>query len=343
MKAVLFHQHGGPDVLQYEDVSDPPEPKPNEVLVKLHAAALNHLDIWVRMGMPGVILPFPHIPGSDAAGVILACGSKVQNLKAGDRVVVSPGMGCGICQLCKKGWDSLCNGYHLLGLQIDGTYCEKIVVPEQRVVKVSEKLSLEEWSSVSLVFLTAWHMLMTHGELSEKDTVLVHAAGSGIGSSAIQIARLKGARVITTVGSPEKIKKAQALGADEVILYKEKNFSQEVMRLTEDKGADLIFEHIGPETWEKNLTCLAKGGRMVTCGATSGPKVETDVRFLFMRQQTIKGSYMGGSLELLEVLKLVEEGKLKPVLDKVFSLKDAGEAHEYLESRKNFGKVVLKI
>ena len=342
MKAVTFHKHGGADVLQYEDVPDPQPPKANEVLVDIQAVGINHLDIWVRMGMPGVTLPLPHIPGSDAAGVIAECGKGVEDLAKGDRVIISPGMGCGECKHCTSGWDSLCDSYHLLGLQVDGTYCEKIVVPARRVIKVPESLSFEEWAAVPLVFLTAWHMFHGHANIQSTDKVLVHSAGSGIGSAAIQIARLAGAEVFTTVGSQTKAEKASALGAQHVIHYKEKDFSKEVKALTDDRGVDIIFEHIGPETWQKNLACLAKGGRMVTCGATSGPNIEMDVRLLFMRQQTIKGSYMGGHEELTKVLELLGEGKLKPVVDQTFSLKEAGKAHAYLESRQNFGKIILR-
>ena len=232
----------------------------------------------------------------------------------------------------------------MLGLQVDGTYCEKIVVAARRAVRVSEKLSFEEWAASPLVFLTAWHMLHTHGGLKQTDRVLVHAAGSGIGHAAIQIARLAGAEVITTVGSDEKAAAAKALGARTVINYrKEGGFAQAVLDATDGKGADLLFEHIGPETWAENFRCLAKGGRLVTCGATSGPKVETDLRFVYMRQFTIKGSYMGSHAELLTVLSLLESGKLKPVIDSVFPLERARDAQTHMESRKNFGKIVLKI
>lgn len=343
MRAIRFDQHGNsPSVLKLVELPDP-KPGVNEVLVDLKAAGLNHLDIWVRNGLPGVQLPLPHIPGSDGAGVVSAVGAGVTNVKPGDRVVLSPGMGCGACDKCTGNWDSLCDRYHLLGLQIDGTYCEKIVVAARRVLKVSEKLSFEEWAASPLVFVTAWHMLHTHGALKSTDRVLVHAAGSGIGQAAIQLARLAGAEVITTVGSDEKAAKARALGAQTVINYKKGGFADAALAATGGKGVDLLFEHIGPETWTENLKCLAKGGRMVTCGATSGPKIEMDLRFLYMRQFTIKGSYMGSHAELLEVVKLLEAGKVKPVMDSVFPLEKAAEAQAHMESRKNFGKIILKI
>ncbi len=343
MKAVRFDQHGdSPDVLNLVELPDP-QPGLGEVLVDLKAAGLNHLDIWVRNGLPGVKLPLPRIPGSDGAGVVAAVGAGVTNVKPGDRVALSPGMGCGVCEKCTGNWDSLCDAYHLLGLQVDGTYCSKIVVAARRVLKVTEKLSFEEWAASPLVFLTAWHMLHTQGGLKSTDRVLIHAAGSGIGQAAIQLARLAGAEVITTVGSDDKAAKAKALGAQTVINYRKAGFAQGVLDATGGKGVDLLFEHIGPETWTENLKCLAKGARMVTCGATSGPRIEMDLRFLYMRQFTIKGAYMGSHAELLEVIRLLEAGRVKPVVDSVFPLERVRDAHAHMESRSNFGKIVLKI
>ena len=342
MKAIVYDAHGTEEVLQYRDVSDPRAGQ-GQVEVAVKACSINHLDLWARKGMPGVKLPLPHIGGSDVAGTVASVGAGVEGLKAGDRVIVAPGMGCGDCAHCLHGWDSLCDRYNILGFQIDGGYAEKVVVPARRVVPVSDKWSFEEWASVPLVFLTAWHMLHTHAGIRSGKTVLVHAAGSGIGSAAIQIAKLAGAEVITTVGSADKVSKAKALGADHVVLYRDTDFAEAVKALTGGRGVDIIFEHIGPDTWNKNLSCLAKGGHMVTCGATSGPKVEMDLRFVYMRQQSITGSYMGGKAELLTVLGLIGAGKLKPVVDTVFALKDARQAHERMESRKFFGKLVLKV
>lgn len=349
MKAIRFDQHGNtPSVLKLIELPDP-APGVNEVLVDLKAAGLNHLDIWVRNGLPGVSLPLPHIPGSDGAGVVSAVGAGVTNVKPGDRVVLSPGMGCGACSKCANGWDSLCDAYHLLGLQVDGTYRGKIAVASRRVLKVSEKLSFEEWAASPLVFLTAWHMLHTQGGIQPSDRVLIHAAGSGIGQAAIQLAKLARATVLTTVGSDEKAARAKALGADRVINYRSggpggsPGFAPAVLEATGGKGVDLLFEHIGPETWTENFKCLAKGGRLVTCGATSGPKVEVDLRFLYMRQYTIKGAYMGSHAELLKVTHLLESGKVKPVIDSVFPLDRAADAHARMESRANFGKIVLTI
>ncbi len=342
MKAIRFSEHGAANVLKLEDAPDP-KPGYGEVLVAIKAAGINHLDIWVRQGMPGVDIPMPHIPGSDACGLVAACGEGVTHLKTGDRVLLAPGMSFEKDKQVLSGWDSLSSGYHLLGLQVNGTYAEAIVVPESRAIKVSNIYSYEEWASTPLVFLTAWHMLHTHVNLDCRDTVLIHAAGSGIGQAAIQIAKLKGAEVITTVGNEDKVKRAKDLGADHVINYQKSNFSDEVLKITQKKGVDVIFEHIGPDIWEQNFRCLAKGGRMVTCGATSGPKVQLDLRVLFMRQLTIKGSYMGSHGELLEVINLLEEKKLKPVVSDVFDLKDAAKAHRTMESRNIFGKLILRV
>lgn len=343
MRAIVFDAHAkNPAALRLADLPDP-KPGPGEVLVDLKAAALNHLDIWVRNGLPGVAVPLPHIPGSDGAGVVAAVGEGVADLKAGDRVLLSPGMGCGVCERCVGGWDSLCDGYHLLGFQVNGTYCERIVVAARRAIRVSDRLSYAEWAAAPLVFLTAWHMLVTHGGIRPADKVLIHAAGSGIGQAAIQIAKLYGAEVFTTVGTAAKADKARRLGADHVIDYRAGNFGDEVLRITSKRGVDLLFEHIGPETWTDNLRCLAKGGRLVTCGATSGPKIEMDLRFVYMRQFTIKGSYMGSRSELLEVIRLLEAGRVKPVIDSSFELAEAAKAQAKMESRDIFGKIVLKI
>ena len=261
MKAVYFNQHGGPEVLQYGDFPDP-KPAAGEVLIDVKACSLNHLDIWTRKGMPGVTIPFPHILGCDISGIVVDMSGAATALRKGDRVIVSPGMGCGTCVRCKMGWDSLCDQYDVLGFQINGGNAERIAVPARRVIKVTATRSFEEWAAVPLVFLTAWHMLRTQAKLKAGEKVLVQAAGSGVGSAAIQIAKLTGARVFTTVGSDDKVEKAKALGADAVIHYKQTDFSEEIRRLTNREGVDVVFEHIGPETWQKDLACLAKGGRL---------------------------------------------------------------------------------
>ncbi|MGR3310775.1 MAG: zinc-binding dehydrogenase [Candidatus Brocadiales bacterium] len=340
MKAVVFYEHGGLDKLKYTDVPEP-EISPFEALVRVRACALNHLDIWCRQGMPGIRIPLPHISGCETAGEISKVGAQVKDINVGDRVLVAPGICCGRCHYCLSGWDSLCNEYKIIGYQVDGGYAEFVKAPCENIIRISDRLSFEEWAAVPLAFLTAWHMLGTRANLKVGEAVLVHAAGSGIGSAAIQVAKLLGARVIATAGSAKKLDKAKELGADDVVDYTKEDFSKVVKQLTNQKGVDVVFEHIGPETWQKSLASLSKGGRLVTCGATSGPIVEVDLRFLFVKQLSILGSYMGSRKELLDVLKLIEEGKLKPVIDTIFPLKDAVKAQECMLDRKQFGKIVL--
>ncbi len=342
MKAVVFYEHGGVDKLTYADM-EKPKISPYEVLVKVKACALNHLDIWVRQGLPGVEIPMPHILGSDSVGEVAEVGIEVKNFRPGDRVIIAPGVRCRKCVYCITNNDSMCNSFKIVGFQVQGGYAEFARAHVDNIIPVSNKLSFEEWASIPLVFLTAWHMLITRGQLKPGENVLIHAAGSGIGSAAIQIARLAGARVITTVRGEEKLEKAKQLGADEVVDYSKENYAEKVKLITNNKGVDLIFEHIGPDTWEKNLQCLAKGGRMVVCGATSGPTSTIDIRFLFMKQHAIIGCYMGSKKELMDVLNLVELGRLKPVIDSIFPLKEASAAHQKMLERENFGKIVLKI
>ncbi len=342
MKAVVFYENGGVDKLTYADV-EKPKISPYEVLVKVKACALNHLDIWVRQGLPGIEIPMPHILGSDIAGEVAEIGMEVKNFRPGDKVLIAPGVRCRKCEHCITNNDSMCNNFKIMGFQVQGGYAEFAKAHVDNIIPLSNKFSFEEWAAIPLVFLTAWHMLITRGQLKPGENVLIHAAGSGIGSAAIQIAHLAGARVITTARGEEKLKKAKQLGADDVIDYSKENYAEKVMLLTNSKGVDLIFEHIGPDTWEKNLQCLAKGGRMVVCGATSGPSTTIDIRFLFMKQHAIIGCYMGSKKELLDVLNLVEAGKLRPVIDSTFPLKEASAAHQKMLNRGNFGKIVLKI
>ena len=342
MQAVYFEQHGGPDVLKYGDFKDPVV-GPNDVLVGIKACALNHLDIWVRQGLPGISMPMPHIPGSDVSGMILELGKGVKRLKKGENVIISPGQIPHYLPEALEARDSYSPEFQVLGLQTQGGYAEKISVPERFVIPVSEKYSYEEWASFPLTSLTAYHMLVTRANLKAGETVLIHAAGSGVGSFAIQLAKFIGATVFTTVGDFKKVSRAKKLGADEIILYKTEDFSEKVKKLTGNKGVDVIFEHIGPDTWLKNLSCLARGGRMVTCGATSGPKAEVDIRHLFSKQLSILGSYMGSLAELHKALDLAEKGILLPVVDEIFPLKEAAEAQRRMEGRQNFGKIILKV
>ena len=342
MKAVVFHEHGGPEKLRYEDRPDP-KIEQDEVLVRVKACALNHLDIWIRQGVPGYPLSLPHISGCDVAGVVEQVGTEVATHAVGDRVYVSPGLSCWQCKWCRSGRDNLCVSFKILGAQVDGGYAELVKVPGADAIPMPASLTFEQAAAFPLVSLTAWHMLFTLGELRPGETVLVMGAGSGVGSIAIQIARLAGARVITTVGADEKIPKARALGADDVINHTKEDIPQRVKTLTGGEGVDLVIEHIGPEVWEACIRSMAKGGRLVTCGATTGAEATMNLRYLFSRHLTIKGSYMGTRADLMQVAALIGQGKLKPVVDRVFPLKEARAAQEYLLARKVFGKIVLSV
>ncbi len=343
MKAVVFDRYGGPEVLKVGDLPDP-KPEPNEVLVKIHACALNHLDIWVREGIPGIKIQMPHVGGSDIFGEIIEIGESVKDRKVGAKVVVAPGIGCRVCHQCLSGKESLCDQYDIVGFRRNGGYAEKIAVDYRDTIPVSDRYSAVEWAAVPLVFLTAWHMLVTRAKLTAGETVLVQAAGSGIGSAAIQIAKYLGASVITTAGTDEKLKKAKELGANHGINYrKEPKFSKIVRDLTRGRGVDVVFEHIGPETFSEGLASLAKEGRLVFCGATTGESVTFDLRPAYAKQISFYGSFMGGRGELLHVLRLFEEGLLKPVVDSVFPLTEARQAQEKMLSRDFFGKIVLKV
>jgi len=340
MKAVFFKEYGGPEKLIYGDFPDPNMGR-DEVLIRVKACSLNHLDIWVRQGIPAYKTHLPHISGSDVSGLIEAVGGEVQDLRPGMRVIVSPGISCFRCPNCLSGNDNLCDNYTILGAGAHGGYAQLIKVRSIDVIPIPEDLTFEEAAAFPLTFVTAWHMLMTRCQIKAGQDVLVLAAGSGIGSAAIQIAKLAGARVITTAGSAEKCERAKALGADEVINYHNDDFSRAVRMFTYGRGADVVFEHVGPETWSKSIQCLAKNGRLVTCGATTGKEVPLDLRYVFSRQLSILGSMMGCRHELLEILKLIAGKKLKPVIDSSFPLPDARRAQEKLLERKQFGKILL--
>jgi NADPH:quinone reductase-like Zn-dependent oxidoreductase len=340
MKAVVFHEHGGPEVLQYEDRPDP-KIKANEVLVEVRACALNHLDIWNRTGLPGVELSLPHILGNDVAGVVREVGEVVDWVQPGQAVMLQPGLSCGHCRECLRGADNLCPQYDILGSRSNGGYAELVAVPAVNVVSKPEKLSWEEAAALPLATLTAWHMLVTRAAVQPGEDVLVHAAGSGVGSIGIQVAKLRGARVIATAGSDEKLEKARALGADDVVNYSAPDWTKEVKRLTEKRGVDVVFEHTGAATWPGSIVSLKKNGRLVTCGATSGYDARTDIRHVFFRHLSLLGSMMGSKAELLDAMKFIERGQIRAVVDRVLPLSEARRAHELMERRAQFGKLVL--
>ena len=342
MKAVVIHQHGDASVLHYTEVAEP-QVRANDVLVRVRACALNHLDLWVRRGIPGVPFPLPHILGSDIAGEVVKVGAGVTTVRVGQKVVLAPGVSCGKCPACASGNDNRCREFTNLGYMIDGGNAEYVRCPEVNCMPYPENLDWAHAAAVPLVFQTAWHMLVGRAQLQPGEDVLVMAAGSGVGSAAIQVAKFFGARVIATAGTDEKLAKAKGIGADEVIHHGIMPIAKEVKRLTHNHGVDVVVEHVGTATWEESVKSLANSGRLVTCGATTGHDAKLDLRFLFTRQLSIMGSYMGTKDELRTVLKLVAQGRLKPTVDKVFDLSDCMAAHNYLEKAKQFGKVVLRV
>jgi NADPH:quinone reductase-like Zn-dependent oxidoreductase len=340
MKAVRIHQFGGPEVLTYEDIPDPSQRK-DQVLVRVKACSVNHLDVWVRKGLPGVKLP--HILGSDIAGEIAEVGEYVEGFKAGQRVLVAPMHFCGHCAKCVAGLQNECREFTVLGNAVDGGNCELIAVPVANVIPIPDALDFVQAASVPLVFVTAWHMLVGRAAVRTGQTVLVLGGSSGVGIAAIQIAKLFHCRVITTAGDEPKLEKARALGADYGINHYKQKISEEVRKITNKEGVDIVIEHVGAATWDESIRSLKSGGRLVTCGATTGPNVGIDLRHLFARQLSLLGSYMGTMSDLNEVLGHVFAGRLRPVVDRTFTLSEIRAAHEYLEKSQMFGKIVLNI
>jgi NADPH:quinone reductase-like Zn-dependent oxidoreductase len=340
MDAVVLYEHGGPEVLRLETL-EVPQPGPGEVRVEVRAVALNHLDLWVRRGGPAFHLEYPHRLGSEIAGVIDAVGAGVAGLERGAKVVVSPGLSCGVCRACLSGADNLCRHYRILGENAQGGYARYAVVPRANIAAYPGELSFEEAAASLLTFLTAWQMLVEKARVAPGDTVLVHGAGSGVGVAAIQIARLFGARVIATAGSDDKLSRARELGAEEGVNYREEDFVPKVRGLTGGRGADVVFEHVGGDTFARSIKATRNGGRIVTCGATSGFTPAIDLRHVFFRQIEILGSTMGSKGAMLAVLSHVAAGRLRPVVHQTLPLAQAAAAHEILEERRAFGKVVL--
>ncbi|MFN2517035.1 MAG: zinc-binding dehydrogenase [Pyrinomonadaceae bacterium] len=340
MKAIILNQHGGPEVLQYVDAPEPTI-KANEVLVEVKACALNHLDVWVRSGLPGIDIPLPHILGSDIAGVVREVGELVSWVGTGDEVMLQPGISCGHCFECFSGRDNLCRDYDMLGYRRDGGYAQLVAAPAVNVIPKPKNLTWEQAAALPLVTVTAWHMLVTRASVQPGEDVLIHAAGSGVGSIGIQVAKLRGARVIVTASSDEKLKKSKELGADEGVNYNDVDWPKEVKRLTNKRGVDVVFEHTGAATWPGSIASLKSNGRLVTCGATSGFAAQTDIRQIFYRHLTILGSFMGSKAELLDAMKFVESGKICAVVDQTLPLAKAREAHELMQNRAQFGKLVL--
>jgi NADPH:quinone reductase-like Zn-dependent oxidoreductase len=342
MKAVLFNQHGGVDVLQYTDFPTP-KPGPGQVLVRLQAAALNRLDIWVREGWPGIRLEYPHIPGADGAGVVAELGSGVEVWKPGDRVVINSNLSCGECEFCRTGWENRCTSWELLGETRRGTYAEYVAVPANNLLRMPHDFDPHAAAAASLVYHTAWHSLIVRGQLRPGETVLVVGASGGVNTASIQIAKQAGAVVYVIGSNAEKLAVARSLGADYLIDRSQgENWSKVIHQLTEKRGVDLVVDNVGT-TYLQSFRSVRKGGRILTVGNTGGPKFEFDNRYMFAKHLSLIGSTMGTRVDFARVMDLVFAGKLRPLLDRDFSLAEAREAQEYLERGEQLGKVTLSI
>ncbi|MDP9001401.1 MAG: zinc-binding dehydrogenase [Myxococcota bacterium] len=341
-EAIVLREHGGPEVLVRETI-DFPDPGPREVRVRVRAVAVNHLDLWVRRGLPKLKLEYPHRLGSDVVGEVDALGSNARGVAVGDKVVISPGISCGVCDRCLSGKDNLCRKYAILGEHTQGGYARHLLVPDANLLSYPGDLPYTQVAAVPLVFLTAWQMLVDKARVQPGETVLVHSAGSGVSSAAIQIAKLYGARVIATIGNAAKAERARRLGVDHLIDSATQDFVAEVKRLTGKRGAEVVVDHVGGEILAKSILAAAAGGRIVTCGATAGHEPAIDLRHVFFRQIAIMGSTMGSKGSLFDILEHVKQGRLKPVVDRVLPLWEAREGHRVLEAREAFGKVVLEV
>ncbi len=344
MRAITLHRHGDASVLHVEALPDPTV-GPREVLVRVEACALNRLDLWVRAGLPNLRLAYPHVLGSDIAGRVVDVGPGAAPAWLGREVVVNPGLSCGACESCLAGWDNLCARYRILGESVSGGYCELLAVPEANLVAKPPGLEMFEAAAIPLTFLTAWQMLVTRARVAPGDTVLIHAVGSGVGVAALQIAKLHGARVVALASTEEKLEHARALGADATVCSAMPDWAKQVRALpwVGKRGVDLVVEHTGRDTWTSSLELARRGGCVVTCGASSGWDASTDLRQVFFRQLQILGSTMGSKASLHRIMALVAEGRLRPIVDRRFALDEASAAHLHLESRTQFGKIVLEI
>jgi len=343
MKAVAFYEHGGPEVLRFEGNFPDPVMGPDDVLLRVHATALNRLDLFIRQGLPNLKLPLPHILGSDAAGEIAKVGDDVTDLEEGERVLVNPGLTCGECEYCRTGEDPLCVDYRILGEHVNGAYAEYVAVPARNVARIPTDFPYDTAAAAPLAYMTAWRLLISKGRIQPGEDVLILGAGSGVSTAAIQIAKLAGCTVWTTSSSDEKLRRAKEIGADVILNYKEMPWSRAVWELTGKRGVDVVVDHVGADTFKDSVRSLRRGGRLLVPGATTGGVFEIDIRYVFSRQISIIGSTMASQREFEEVMKLVFMRRLKPVVDRVFPLEEAQRAHEYLERGEQFGKVVLRV
>ena len=342
MKATYFTQQGGPEVLTFGDLPDP-KPARGEALIRVRAAALNHLDLFRRAGSrgTGAATNEPFVLGCDVAGEIADLGEGVTGLQVGQRVILNPGITCGRCEYCVSGRDNMCKAYRMIGSAVNGGYAQYVKAPQENIHVLTSDIDWPTAAAMPLTFLTAYHMLMTLSRLRPGETVLIQAVGSGVGSAALQVARLVGARTIVTAGSDAKLQKAKSLGADETINYTTEDFAQRVKDMTGGDGVDVVFDHIGASIWEKNFVSIKKGGRFVSCGVTGGYKAELHMGQMFTKQVSLFGSFMGNKSDMLEVVRLINQGKLRGTVDRTFPLAEAQKAHAAMEDRNLFGKLVL--
>jgi NADPH:quinone reductase-like Zn-dependent oxidoreductase len=341
MKALYYDEQKGYKAIKVGDLPVP-EISEGEVLVRVKAFSLNHLDLWVMGGNYPVNIPLPHIFGSDASGIVEKVGKTVQHVKPGDEVIVFPGLSCGHCEKCVSGHDNECNSFSILGVLTNGASAEYVKAPAANIFKKPEGLSFEEAAGIGITYATSWNSLVMRARIRQGDTVLIHAAGSGVGTALIQTAKLYNATVITTVGDDWKIEKAKGLGADHVINHRKEDFAEAVKRITRGGLADIAVDHVGAVTFNKSLSCLKRGGKLVTFGNTSGDEVPISLRYVFGKNITIHGVYVGPKAAMIQLLKLFPH-KLKTVVDSVFEFADAQKAYEKLLSRQFFGKIVVRI
>lgn len=342
MKAAFFHKHGDLETIRYGNLPGP-VPGPGQVRVRVRAGALNRLDIFVRTGIPGLSLPLPHVMGSDGAGVVDSVGPGVTMRKQGDEVVLNPGIHCGTCEFCLRGEHSLCTSFHLLGEHVWGTFAEFVVAPEVNTYPKPEGLTWEESAAFPLTYLTAWRMLVTKARAKPGESLLIVGIGGGVSLAAFQIARLLGLTVGVTSGSAAKLRRAEAMGADFGIDHGTADFARETRKITGKRGVDIVLDSVGKDTWKKSIASLARGGKLLTCGATTGPNPQEDVARIFWNQLTVMGSTMGTHAEFSDMLRMVSGGRIAPVVDSVFPLSEVKAAQRRLEEKKQFGKIVLRV
>ena len=341
MKAVRMHGYGGAEQLFYESCEAPRIVEPDEVIVKLKAAALNHIDIWNRMGATGITVAMPHILGADGAGVVVETGAKVENLKAGDAVCLYPPTGCGQCEFCRSERDFMCIRLRVLGERLEGTYAEYVKLPARNCFPIPTGFSFQEAAAFPLVFITLWRMIVTNAALKPGETLLIIGIGGGVASATLQVAKRIGARVIVTSGSDEKLGRAKQLGADHGVNHFKESVGTAVQSLTDGRGVDVVLDCVGGEVWRQSLASLARGGRLVTCGATAGGEPQDDIAAIVTKQLKIYGSTLGSRREFAQLISFLNASQIKPIIDRVFPLSEATEAQRYVEAGKQFGKVVL--